>query len=377
MEEARKIFVVGRFPPPVDGQTMATERLADLLQDAFDVERINLSPPEGKFVQVKSGLRPKRVLHFLKSRGRVQSALSQAPRAPVLWLSISPSILGHARDLMAIRRAFPEPQPVFGVVHRGDFHKLWSRQITRYSGKRLLKRLQGLVFLSTSLAASCSEWVPPFKRFMIPNTVDEGVHCEQVEVEEAQRARINRDSVRLLFLSNMIPEKGYVDVLHAISQLDKQGLTAFGDFVGNWTSSKGRQAFEKTADSLEIAHLVEYHGPVYDREKVRQFYLNANAFLLPSYMPEAQPLTIIEALNAGTPVITTKQRGIAKMMRDGREGHFVPSRDPNAIAEAVSDICFSDQWITFSDKARGRFDRMFSPDIIRAQWLDLLAPYLA
>ena len=41
------VFVVGRFPPPLDGQTLATERLAELVGEARSVVRVSTSAPEG------------------------------------------------------------------------------------------------------------------------------------------------------------------------------------------------------------------------------------------------------------------------------------------------------------------------------------------
>lgn len=376
MEGKPKVFVVGRFPPPVDGQSMATQRLARLLEEPCNVKIVNLSPPDDQ-VNEMSSLQPDRVVHFLRMRDQAASALALEPNAPVLWTSISPSLLGHARDFLTIRRAFPKPQPVFGVVHRGDFNNLFSRPATKGTGKILFRRLQGLVFLNAMLAAKCAQWVPPHKRHLIPNTIDDEAWCSDEQVEESRLQRKKNENVRLLFLSNMIRSKGYMDVLEAVARLKSQDYHVEIDFIGSWTSDRDREAFEKKVARLGMETTVNHHGPIHDRTRIKNFYLDAHVFLLPTYYPtEAQPLTIIEALNAGTPVITTKQGGIPKMVRENQEAFFVPPRNPAAIADAVQKICAPDRWPAFSTNARKRFEEMFSPETVRAQWLDLLAPYL-
>ncbi len=87
---------------------------------------------------------------------------------------------------------------------------------------------------------------------------------------------------------------------------------------------------------------------------------------------EAQPLTIIEALNAGTPVVATRHAGIPDMVRADKEALFVPLQAPEAIAEAVQRLAGEAAWQAASRHARARFQTRFSPDAVRRQWLALL-----
>ena len=51
-------------------------------------------------------------------------------------------------------------------------------------------------------------------------------------------------------------------------------------------------------------------------------------------MPESQPLVLLEALAAGTPVVTTTLGAIPEMITDGREGYFIGSGDVDEPAGA-------------------------------------------
>ena len=160
------VTVLGRFPPPLDGQAIATERLASLLgrdeagRAAHAVQRVDVGAPEGERLTVSAGAGALgRARHFWRRRATLPAVLAATPGAPVLWASISPSVLGHARDLAVVARALPARRTL-AVVHRGDFHELFASPLTRLSGRRLVRSLGGVVFLTEGLAARCADEIP-------------------------------------------------------------------------------------------------------------------------------------------------------------------------------------------------------------------------
>lgn len=241
------------------------------------------------------------------------------------------------------------------------------------TARRLVRRLNGLVFLSEALAQRCAIWVPEGKRFVVPNTIDDSLLCTGAEIEVKRARRRAGGSLRLLFFSHMIPSKGYMDVLTAVGLLHERGVDVHADFVGRWDSETGQQAFEEAVRSYGIHDAITYHGGVYDRSTAKALYLNADVFLLPTYYPtEAQPLTVIEAMSAGTPLIVTQHASLPETIREDVEGHFVPFRDPEAIAAAIERLVDYDHWARLSEGARSRFEEVFSPDAVRRQWVELL-----
>ena len=80
----------------------------------------------------------------------------------------------------------------------------------------------------------------------------------------------------------------------------------------------------------------------------------------------------LEALNAGTPVITCHHNSLPEMVRHEQEALLVPPRSPEAIANAVQRLHDSETWLAFSHNARQRFNLRFSPDAVRRQWVTLL-----
>ena len=367
------LAVVGRFPPPLDGQAVATARLADLLSSTRAVTRVDVGAPEGDHVVAPGGARIGRALHAVRLRARVRQALAETPGAPVLWPSVSPSPLGHLRDQAWVAPAFGD-RAVVGVVHRGDFGRLFTSLWTRRTALHLVRRLAALVFLTDGLAEACAPWVPAAKRVVIPNTIDEDVIPPPSAVRDKRGRRASRAPaapLRLLYLSAMIPSKGYESVLEATSVLRDRGVAVHTTFAGRWESEAAARHFGAEVERRRLGDSVVVKGGL-GRSGVAALHLASDVLVLPTTYPaEAQPLVVIEALAAGTPVLVSRHAGLPEMVSDGVEGFFVRPSAPEEIADGAVQI--AERWAEHSEAARDRFHSVYSPDAVRGQWEALLA----
>ena len=76
---------------------------------------------------------------------------------------------------------------------------------------------------------------------------------------------------------------------------------------------------------------VRFHGAV-TRDRVREFYREADVFVLPT-ISDGFALTQIEAMAHGLPVITTPHCG--QVVTDGLDGFVIPARDSAALADRL------------------------------------------
>lgn len=358
------ILIVGRFPPPIDGGSLATKRLADLLNGDADVRRLNIEPPEATS-------KAKRLAHFLRIRPRLRKAVQEYPGATILWPSVSPTLPGHLRDMFVTLPAMRRDQRLVAVIHWGSFHKVFESSLTSATARRLVDRVHGFVFLSQRLADQCASWIPAEKRLVIPNTIDAEIVLSQKEVETKRQARTDRDTLNVLFAGHMMPSKGYLDTLEAIRILASRSVPVEAHFAGGWTKRADRESFLARVAEYNLEGIVFHRGAVSDRQTMRALHRNADVLALPTwYKNEAQPLVIIEAFNAGTPVISTPVGGIPEMIEHGQEGFLVSPGDPEAIAEAFEKFRDPERWAHMSIRARKRFESAFSPGRVRERWLE-------
>lgn len=370
--ERSEIVVLGRFPPPVDGQSVATRRLADLLSDVYRVTRLNTNYEEKGVLEFNSWLVPGRWLHYFRLSGRNRRALRNRPGSVILWPAVSPDSLGHFRDLLTVIRHKRKDQLLVAIIHRGNFSKLFTNPLTRVTAGLVRDNVDLFVFLDKTLSDACADWIPANKRTTIPNAIEDSVTGREQDTVQKQGKGLS-EPFRIVYISNMIASKGYGDLLDATKLLVARGAAVETTFVGRWPSKEDESAFYDRLTAYELEDVVRMIPGLSDRTEIQSLHLQAHAFVLPTYYEnEAQPLSIIEALSAATPVISTRHRGVPLMLDDTVEGFLVSPKSPEDIANAVQKLMDEELWQIMSKAARARFERQFHADVVRQQWLELI-----
>jgi glycosyltransferase involved in cell wall biosynthesis len=181
---------------------------------------------------------------------------------------------------------------------------------------------------------------------------------------------------RVLYLSNLIPEKGAAVFLRlALAFLQSGGQAQF-DIVGaNGDALFARDLREKINTS-GYESSISLRGAADSAEKWA-FLRSATVLVFPStYEFEAQPLTLIEALAAGTPSIAFDVGGIADVVRDGVTGFAVTNGDFDALYERFISVLLNPQ--LRNDLSRGAietFESQFSHERFVSRWLDLISQH--
>ncbi len=367
-----RVTVLGRFPPPADGQTLATERCAAFLADAFEVARLDTQVPGTDPLSADPRWSWRRARHYLGLRRRLARALAEHPGSPVVWHAVSPAPLGHLRDRIATLPALAPRQPVVAVFHRAGFEALAASPVTAASAVRLAAQMRAVVFHSPALARRCAGVVPEDAWRIIPNTVRDAL-VPTLAAVHARQAAGPGTPLHAVFLSNLLPDKGYADVLEAVGRLHAQGVAIRLTVAGRWPDASARAAFSRRAAALGVTHRVDVVGGVTEAAEVARIHLAADVFVLPTTHPtETQPIAILEALAAGTPVVSVDRPILRDMISDGA-GALVPAHDPAALAAALDRLRQPDVWRAASRAARARFDAAFHPDVVGALWRSLVA----
>ena len=141
-----------------------------------------------------------------------------------------------------------------------------------------------------------------------------------------------KDEINILFLSNFIKSKGYIELLRAASLLKEHKEIKF-HFAGHFFEEEDRKEFLNTIENLDINN-VKFHGIVKGKQK-KKLLESCDIFALPTYYHiEGQPISIIEAMANGLSIITTNHAGIPDIVSDDN-GIFVRKKNSLDIAEAI------------------------------------------
>ena len=142
-------------------------------------------------------------------------------------------------------------------------------------------------------------------------------------------------TVNLLFLSNLIPSKGVYVLLDACKILKDRGVAFQCNFVGGESKEMDRRVFEQAVKERGLEGCVLYHGPKYGEEK-EQYWRMADVFVFPTfYHNECMPLTILEAMQYGLPVVSTDEGAVPDMVADGENGFVCRRKDVEGLAMAL------------------------------------------
>lgn len=154
----------------------------------------------------------------------------------------------------------------------------------------------------------------------------------------------------------LAPEKGVGELLRACAALRDTPAPFRLRIAGEGTA---RPTFEQEANRLGLRDRVEFLGAVRD---MASFYASLDVFVLPS-LGEGLPVSVLEAMAAGRPVVASALSGIPEAVRHGVEGLLVPPGDVPALSAALGQV-ISDPALRLEmgRRARARALRDFTVD---------------
>lgn len=135
---------------------------------------------------------------------------------------------------------------------------------------------------------------------------------------------------RLVCVGRLVPEKGQMLVLDALSALAREGTDAEIVLVGDGPL---RSAVEQRIRDLSLETRVRITGWV-SNDVVRRELVDGRAMLLPSFA-EGLPVVLMEALALGRPAITTYIAGIPELVENHVNGWVIPAGSLESLVQAI------------------------------------------
>ena len=233
-----------------------------------------------------------------------------------------------------------------------DFYERDCGPFRRRVIRHVLEHASTVIVLSNRLQAYISTIAPRATMATIHNFVD----ISRFETE-TKRASVKRSSSMLLFLGFITHRKGIYDLIRALPAISRSipevRLVAAG--------TGDIDVVRRTAIELGIEKHVLLPGYVSGSEKFR-LLAEAAIYVLPSYN-EGVPISILEAMSVGIPIVTTPVGGIPDVIRDGKEGFLVPPGSIDQLVRRIVELLSSENLRKrMGDAAQQRLRTDYSPE---------------
>ncbi len=142
------------------------------------------------------------------------------------------------------------------------------------------------------------------------------------------RAHQDRRPVDVISVGRLAHPKDFVTLIRACARLEpgRARLTIVGDGV-----DRGRVEGAVAETGLADVRLLG------ERDDVPDHLAAADVFVLSS-LSEGLPMSVLEAMAAGLPLVLTRVGGMPELVTDGENGRLVPAGDPVALADAIDGL---------------------------------------
>ena len=189
--------------------------------------------------------------------------------------------------------------------------------------------------MSKSLRVLLEGFLPDNKIFIQHNFIQDALIIPQEQILQHKKL----DKLRIIYLSNLMKEKGIVELLQALEELNKNKIPFEAKIAGH-IPKDGQDLLNK----MNKIENLEYVGVVQKEEKT-ELLCWGNVFSLPTYYSmEGQPISIIESMGFGNVILTTKHAGIPDICSD-KNGVFVEKRDTLSIFTQLKYLSNNLSWV--------------------------------
>lgn len=342
----KRILFLGQFPPPVHGVSLMNTYLlnSDLIQQHFDIEVIDLK--FGKTIRELESFSFRKVFKAIGYGFQILKKLT-CRKCDMVYFTFTPTGLGFYRDAFYILLLKIFRSRIVLHLHGKGIEKNTGTSAKKQLYKRVFKNTH-LICLSDRLQADVKD-VYEGKPFVVPN----GIAVENRT--SSPKKKSGKSVLRILFVSNLILNKGVLVLVQALAILKKSGHDFHVRFVGAPSNITIDMLNEKLKE-CGIDGAATVLGPLYGKAKFEEFE-NADIFVFPTYN-DAFPLVNLEAMQFGLPVVSTFEGSIPDIVKDNETGFLVNREDVHMLAEKIS-LLLKDENLRITMGANG-YERFIS-----------------
>ena len=360
MTERKRILFILHLPPPVHGAAMVGAAIRDsrLIGDSFDCRFVNLSASASIDEVGKASLR--KVGFIIRLLRKIRKEVMEW-KPDLVYMTPTSTLPGFFKDYLVARLLQRRGCHVISHFHNKGVRRHQGRWLDNLLYTRFFRDME-VSLLSEKLYPDIEKYVPRERVEICPN----GLDFPQLTMSR------NEGVPEVLFISNLLVDKGFSDLLSVCHELYvKRGMAFRCRFVGAPSKDVSAESFLKEAEALGVRDAVLYDGPLYGADKLAALG-RASLFVLPT-REDCFPLVVLEAMAAGLPVVSTREGGIPDEVEDGITGILCEKGNPAALAEAVGALLANPELRErMGSEGRSRYEAHFTASQFEKRLLTIL-----
>ena len=367
----KNILCLLHLPPPMHGAGIAGQYIKEskLINQSFDCTFINLSSSQ----QLKEvgKIKYKKIFLIINILIKTISALIKT-KYDICYITINAKGIGFYKEMVIVfLLKMLRYKIVYHYHNKGvmDNQNWFSDKLYRFQFKNSY-----VILLSPLLYPDVEKYIKKEKVFFcaygIPDVCD-------THIDLLNTIRKTNSVPKILFLSNMMEQKGVYILLKACKILLDRGVSYKTYFIGA-PADVSETDFNNFTHNNNLQNNAIYVGKKYN-EKKSIFYKQANIFAFPTfYHNETYGIVNLEAIQFGLPIISTNEGAIEDIVENGINGFIVPQKNTEALAEKLEhlinnlDICSEMGRI-----GRKKYEERYTLEIFEKNFIKILGLIIA
>ena len=326
----KKVLFILHMPPPVHGAAMVGSYIKKSLRinSTFNTKYIRLGTTNSFEERGKTSL--KKLFRLL---GLLSSSLAKVLnfRPDYVYMTLTSSGMGFYKDAFLVLLLKLTGVKFVYHFHNKGVKNRQERVFDNWLYKRVFKNAE-VILLSEYLYPDIKKYVKKDRVYICPNGIPQFLSDTDVEKHHSKQ-----NHPQILFLSNLVETKGVYTLLKACKILKDRDVSYKCIFVGGEADILAYD-LNKKISSMNLESEVFYAGKKYNEEK-EAIFLESDIFAFPTYYPnECFPLVLLEAMQAGLPIVSTPEGGIREIVKENKNGFLVPQKDPVELAMKLEEL---------------------------------------
>jgi glycosyltransferase involved in cell wall biosynthesis len=353
------------YPPPVNGASFMGQciRESNLINSTFETFYINLST-SNNLASIGKGGYKKLITTFQIIRtiiGRLKKS-----RVDLCYMTLTAQGPGFYKDMLIVCILKLFSSRIIYHFHNKGIAQSRENPINNLLYRFVLRNTKSIL-LSPRLLYDIKYYVTESNVFYCPNGIP-------VVTELTLRKAVEKPHTvcKILFVSNMLREKGFETVLEACMILKAKDIQFECHFIGDWVDIS-KEEFTKYIDDNDLKDLVFGHGPKYRSQKF-EFFSHSDIFVFPTYYHnETFGLVNLEAMQFRLPIISTREGGIPDVVDDGISGFLIEPKNSSALANKL-EILINDPKLrsAMGEAGHQRYLKKFTLEIFENRLTEIL-----